>query len=616
MNQDNTIPPREIQIESSSTNCELDPEEFNLSQVDNQFDEEIKRLAEKPDLPPTPNQVQFTLVDDDEPAMRRPLSLINGKGYAASWRKVKITDKSNGHDETTIENRIVVVREDGKVFGGENPISDLGIEVALPEGVDPNKYWSKNGIDAYRKGEHSPLAKVFSRLIDIINHFIDFNKSLADQITMCEFIACYILTTWGLDAFDVIGYLWIIGEKGSGKTNLLMLVSMLSYLGFLLSPSGTYAALRDLADNGATLACDDAENLTDPKKTDADKRAVMLAGNRKGVIVTLKEFSANKKWITRYVNAFCARAFSSISVPDSTLASRTILVPLLKTFGKKGNLDPMDHSLWPHDQKEILNDLWAFGLKNLSVLSTWNKWVGDNSRLNGRNLQPWRAVLAVAKLLDESGVAGLYQRMEDLSLSYQNKRFELESSDFNRVVLESLCDCAIRAINANSAMKTMKTMRISVLEITISVNKIIEEQDIDLESINIDNKSIGKVLAKLRFDKASRKGGQGSRMWEIDLVHLAGLLEAYNIEFLDRLLENGNSVSQYLSLNGSNGTNGIDGIEEDELALIDGNFDDNEPPTALCYMCDRSEYWQRPDGGWVCSTCHANPKSAVCVERL
>ena len=30
-------------------------------------------------------------------------------------------------------------------------------------------------------------------------------------------------------------------------------------------------------------------------------------------------------------------------------------------------------------------------------------------------------------------------------------------------------------------------------------------------------------------------------------------------------------------------------------------------PAMPCYCCDNDDYWQRPDGGWVCSTCHPKP---------
>jgi len=30
-------------------------------------------------------------------------------------------------------------------------------------------------------------------------------------------------------------------------------------------------------------------------------------------------------------------------------------------------------------------------------------------------------------------------------------------------------------------------------------------------------------------------------------------------------------------------------------------------PESPCYSCDGSQYWQRADGGWVCSACHPQP---------
>jgi hypothetical protein len=32
-------------------------------------------------------------------------------------------------------------------------------------------------------------------------------------------------------------------------------------------------------------------------------------------------------------------------------------------------------------------------------------------------------------------------------------------------------------------------------------------------------------------------------------------------------------------------------------------------PTHLCHACFNDEYWQRPDGGWVCGICHPDPRT-------
>ena len=112
---------------------------------------------------------------------------------------------------------------------------------------------------------------------------MDFDRSLADQPTMAELVACFILTTWLLDAFNVVGYLWPSDERGSGKTVLLHTVA-----------------------------------------------------------------------------------------------------------------DPLDYQAWPHDHRQLIDDLWALALAHLPTLHEYERAVNEKARLAGRTLEPWRAILAVA----------------------------------------------------------------------------------------------------------------------------------------------------------------------------------------------------------------------------
>jgi hypothetical protein len=188
-----------------------------------------------------------------------------------------------------------------------------------------------------------------------------------------------------LDAFTVIGFLWPNGDRGSGKTQLLNIVTELAYLGETILAGGSYACLRDLADYGATLAFDDAENLSDPKRTDPDKRALLLAGNRKGNTVPVKEPGPNGTWHTRHVNTFCARLFSAIRLPDTVLASRAIVVPLIRPPDPyRANADPLDYAAWPEDRDKLKDDLWALALANLPEMPAYVSQVNNVSQGSGR----------------------------------------------------------------------------------------------------------------------------------------------------------------------------------------------------------------------------------------
>jgi hypothetical protein len=190
---------------------------------------------------------------------------------------------------------LFVLRDDGQVFG-ELPdpktkaLHELGLDVRLQAGVIPDsRLWSTMGVVAYRAGRRPEPKELFGKLTDAIDRFIDFDQSLAEQAEMCEFMACVILSTWMLEAFTVIGYVWPTGEPGSGKTQLLNICTELSYLGQTILAGSTYATLRDLADYGATLGFDDAERVFNPRTKDPDKRNLLLSGNRRGNTIALKE---------------------------------------------------------------------------------------------------------------------------------------------------------------------------------------------------------------------------------------------------------------------------------------------------------------------------------------
>jgi hypothetical protein len=497
--------------------------------------EELERLVDAPRPIPQPAPDVIELLDGPPAAMTRPLALVDGRGYAATWLHVKVTRRESVSKSGEIirydpprvvnERRCFIVRDDGIVFGDvNNPIEAAGLDVHLPEIPPADKLWSGAGVKVYCAGGRPNPADVFRRVADVIDRFIDFDRSLAEQRIMAEAVACYCLSTWLLDAFNVIGFLWPNGERGSGKTHLLHVVSELAYLGQLILAGGSYATLRDLADYGATLAFDDAENLSDPKRTDPDKRALLLAGNRRGAMVTLKELGPDKAWRTRYVNAFCPRLFSAIRLPDLILASRAIIIPLIRTADRaRANADPLEYGLWPHDRRTLLDDLWAMALANLARMPEFDSWVGQHSRLAGRNLQPWRALLAVAAWLDKNGVDGLWERMESLSMDYQRERPELEVSDLTALVIRALVQLATRDISDISAISdiTQEThfLHFETSKVTDAAVKIAQDDELDIDPDYITARRVGRILGKMRLKK-EREAGKGTRKWALSLRDL------------------------------------------------------------------------------------------------
>jgi len=574
--------------------------------------EELEDLVEGPRhaLKVAPPIVE--LLDFAPFSIRRPLSLVDGKAYAAIWPYVvtRTTQKFiNGQivqlkePEEIKEKSLHIVRGDGAIFGpAERSLSSLGIDVALPE-PPPGKdsLWSTPGIKTFVQGYRPDPKSVFERVKSVIARFIDFDRSIADQVTMSEMLACFAISTWFLDAFSVAPYIWANGERGSGKTSLLFVLVRLSYLGASLSPSGSFAALRDLADYGATLGLDDAEDLTDSKKSDPDKRAILLSGNRKGITVPLKEPNSNGQgWKTREVNCFCPRIFSTIQKPDPTLSSRAIIIPVVRTAQRsKGNADPLDDTQWPCDRQKLIDDLWAMSLQYLADMPEFDKLIGEKSKLIGRDLQPWRAILAVAAWLDSMGISNLWGKIESLAAgTYQEERVELEKVDINRIAMLALGEYV-------SQMPTKIDWSFSTETIVKIMHRMIDDEEIDLDKAYITPQKIGHRFQKMRLHKREYPR---PRQWNITRSGLETLYAAYQIPLPKEFEEKTTLVSGTLAR--LEGLEGLEANASNYANLANVNLTQNVEmvPQKPCFACGSIAWRVGVGGNVICGICHPDPR--------
>jgi hypothetical protein len=480
------------------------------------------------------------LLDAQLDEVRRPLCLVGGTAFAAAWCKVRLATsrcvdaagRVVEHDPplVAIEDRLVVVRGDGAAFAdgglvpGARPLADLGLPVRLPHSPPPSCGWSGAGVKRYLAGERPDPAEVFARLQGVVDRFMDFARSLADQQTTCELVACYVLATWLLDAFHVVGYLWPNGERGCGKTSFLQVVTETAYLGQLILAGSSYPTLRDLADYGATLAFDDAEAVMDTRRTDPDKRTLLLAGNRRGATIAVKELEG-ERWVTRHVRTFSPRLFSAIRLPDPVLGSRSIVLPLVRSSDPaRSKASVMDDANWPGDRRRLRDDCWALALANLPDLPEHDRTAAVRARLAGRDLEPWRAILAVAHWLEHRhGVTGLFGRMEALSMDYQkNERGEIEEHDSTRVLFRALLELT-REIGEDEVLE------VSPSRVAETMNRIAKDEDLaDADKDFTNARRVGWLLKRQRFRKAEADA-HGKR-WALPRHDVVAAAKAYGVE--------------------------------------------------------------------------------------
>jgi hypothetical protein len=491
--------------------------------------------------PEAANDVTIELMNATPSTIGRPLTLLGGRAYAAAWVPVRFTtrrsvDPATGtatdYDPPLVrtEDRLLIVTEDGQLYADgpapeARPLAELGVTVRLPSAPPPGRGWSGAGVNRYRAGERPDPAETFGRLTLVVDRFLDFSRSLADQDTACELLACYVLATYLLDAFHVVGYLWPNGERGSGKTSFLHVVAETAYLGQLILAGSSYPCLRDLADYGATLCFDDAEAVMDVRRSDPDKRTLLLAGNRKGATIAVKEWEG-ERWVTRNVQTFCPRLFSAIKTPDEVLGSRSILFPLVRSGDPhRAKANVLDASDWPEGitRQRLVDDLWALGLANLRFLPAHDRAAAGLTKLAGRNLDPWRPILAVAHWLQEChGPPGLFNRMKKVAEDYQGERAEFEEGDATRVLLRAL-------LRLTAGKEPDASVELLPKEIAQQMNEIAKDEELaDADKDFTNPRRVGWQLKRQRFQRLRDRKERG-KPWVISPREIETAARAYGI---------------------------------------------------------------------------------------
>ncbi|HEX8197590.1 MAG TPA: DUF3854 domain-containing protein [Pyrinomonadaceae bacterium] len=528
---------------------------------------ELEKLVTLPKPAAMPAPPVFEFLEAPPETMRRPLSIIGGHAFAATWLFVKkiisesLDDNGNiikhNPPKETFSREMFVMRDDGTLFGPgqKDSIESLGFEVSLSDAVPENRLLAAKAVTAFRNNYKPDAIDVFLKASNSYDHFLDFNRSLADQQTMCELSACFALSTWFLDAFNVTGFIYTTGGKGSGKSKHLNLTCELAYLGQFIGASGSFATLRDMADCGSFLGFDDAEAIN-RKDYDPDKKEILLSGNRRGHSISLKEAVPNsREWRIRRVQTYCARGFSAISLPFDTLADRSITFGLIRTANKKkADSEIADDNCWLFNKKELQQDLWLLALGNLTGLKSFDRLAASKASLHGRLLDTWRGTLAIALWLDSQDTSGvlkraradgvietLFERLNRLSVDYQQTRAELEKVDFTRLALRAVVHCilgssCVEPFDLPALRSKGRQHKLLTDAIAAEAAKIIEAEEIEVDLAAKDENEfpkklrtrLGRERVKLRFGKG-RQGGSGKMLWEIDLTDLENLLTAFNL---------------------------------------------------------------------------------------
>lgn len=146
--------------------------------------------------PLQPSEPALSILDAAPETMDRPIRLIDGKAYGATWVPVGAGDMRQSRPDYAL----AVFGDKGTIYSERNiteslPLNDLPFFVDLPHRPVADKLLSPVGLRRWINCQVPSPASVLYRVVKGVDAFVSFERSLSDQRGMCELIACWIMGT-------------------------------------------------------------------------------------------------------------------------------------------------------------------------------------------------------------------------------------------------------------------------------------------------------------------------------------------------------------------------------------------------------------------------------------
>ena len=446
--------------------------------------------------------------------LTRPATFApDGFTYVVTWVDVEDGD---GEDKEQGSLPVLLMRErDGAVqLIAAGAAEAFGIVPRdLPEGVGTNLSHtppptSQDGAvmtpDTVRSlcgGERPDLAQLYADLHATFMRFVAFpstgDASPDDYAALC---AAYTISTYLIGAFDAVGYLWLTGLRGSGKTTVAQIIARTACLPLMAGSSSTIASLRGHADAGGAAILDNWETLHGKDDHSRAMRDFVEAGYQRGGVVTLQVPSAGGRgWETQRCHVFANRVFTAVAEPGN-LESRCITVTMMRTADTaKADLSPWDDDNWTTKPAQLVQTGWMVAAHHLADAARTVKTIkSTDAALTNRDLQIWRPVLTVARLVDkENGNTAAWDTLLRLAHALLHQRADDDGSREAIItrVLATLHERGEHNVTASRVMGDAAALA------------DVEEREVwGIESA----KQIGRVLTRMGVAKAPRTGSRRS----------------------------------------------------------------------------------------------------------
>ena len=335
----------------------------------------LPQNANNKEVPLIPNQVSFAQ------------SFLDSKLYIGTSRPVLMTDGTTEYYPSLVSS----IHEE--IACTAEILKQYGLALRKPPLIVEGQRWSTQSVQGFLNGEEANIKDAFLFLQSIFNRYVSFPEPIWYEIIPLWIIGTYIHQ--GLPAYP---YLLVSGARGSGKSRLLEIISLLSFNGVLTTTATPAVIFRYVDSCHATLCLDEAERLKVGRGNEDVQTliSVLNQGYRAGAVV-LRCSDGKKNWKLESFLAYSPKAFAGIAELEPTLASRCIAVTMIQSSDPSFSREEL--SLTNPQFQQGRDMLYNCAMRYHQGIILGTQFVETVGLMN-RSLELWRPLISIADQID------------------------------------------------------------------------------------------------------------------------------------------------------------------------------------------------------------------------
>ena len=265
---------------------------------------------------------------------------------------------------------------------------NFGIIPTHEENIDSS--FSLKNFAEYVKGKNVKANTLYSNIKQLFKKYVIVSDEFFDVIVS------YIMMTYIYVLFQVIPYLWINGEKGTGKSTIMKIMSKLCFNPMFCSNINPANIFRQIDNDGSTIILDEFEKMYGEDKQEIIK--ILNQGFNIDGVVPRCVGQSNQ---IRKFRSFSPKIMGGISNIDDVLFERVIKYSTTRVTNVSVPKFREDKNT-KQTINTLLYYLYIFGL----IYAPKIKDIYDKSevRFKGYTLREddlWNPLLCIAKAIDE-----------------------------------------------------------------------------------------------------------------------------------------------------------------------------------------------------------------------